>query len=530
MGKKVEHNKPKRLLCSKLIGYNFVIMQKINLSTRPTISFQQELRLELPLILGCREYQDQLLLLKRMNLILKKSGLEKLFIQLSLEHYEAELQKEGKSVEDWMRADHMQWSERALRCTLLRHLLGESFRGMSMRLAQCQLFRHFCNVEEFEVVRVPGKSTLQVYEQCLPQEKMKMILAQLTLALSDEEKAEEMGLEEALKMEIAYMDTTCLEANIHFPTDWILMRDGVRSLVTTITTIRKHGLKKRMPEPSSLISEINSLCMAMSAAGKAEKKKERKRILRMMKKVAKKVKEHAERYRTALDEEWATATPLSRKKTEFFLRRLDLIIGQLPEAIRQAHERIIGERQVPSNEKFLSLYENNLHTLNRGKAGAQVEFGNTLFIAEGANGYILSHELLKDYSPGDSKLFLNHFDKIKEAAGGKLKALGADRGFSTMRTKKLLAREKIYNGLCPKAPTELAQRLKEGNFKKMLKRRAQTEGRIGILKNVFLQETPRAKGFENRALQVTWAILTHNLWIIGRKAVWKEAELAPLAA
>lgn len=36
----------------------------------------------------------------------------------------------------------------------------------------------------------------------------------------------------------------------------------------------------------------------------------------------------------------------------------------------------------------------------------------------------------------------------------------------------------------------------------MLKRRAQTEGRIGILKNVFLQETPRAKGFENRALQV----------------------------
>jgi hypothetical protein len=81
------------------------------------------------------------------------------------------------------------------------------------------------------------------------------------------------------------------------------------------------------------------------------------------------------------------------------------IIGQLPEAIRQAHERIIGERQVPSNEKILSLFEPDLHTLNRGKAGAQVEFGNTLFIAEGANGYILSHELFKNYSPGDPKLF-----------------------------------------------------------------------------------------------------------------------------
>ena len=503
-------------------------MKKLDPPITPTVSFQQELRPVLPLILGCREYQDQVLLLKRTNLILKKSGLENLFVQLSLEHYQAELQKEGKVIEEWMRAERFQWSERALRCTILRHLLGESFRGMSMRLAECQMFRHFCHIKEFEVVRVPGKSTLQVYEQCLPQEKMKMILAQLTLALSDEEKAQEMELEEALKMEIAYMDTTCLEANIHFPTDWILMRDGVRSLVTTIRTIRKHGLKKRMPEPSSLISEINSLCMAMSAAGKAEKKKERKRILRMMKKVTKKVKEHAEGYRTALDEEWATATCLSRKKTEFFLRRLDLIIGQLPEAIRQAHERIIGERQVPSNEKILSLFEPDLHTLNRGKAGAKVEFGNTLFIAEGANGYILSHELLKDYSPGDAKLFFNHYDKIKEATAGNLKALGADRGFSTMRTKKFLASKKIYNGLCPKAPRELAERLKEGDFKKMLKRRAQTEGRIGILKNVFLQETPRAKGFKNRALQVTWAVLTHNLWIVARKAAWKEAELAPL--
>ena len=64
----------------------------------------------------------------------------------------------------------------------------------------------------------------------------------------------------------------------------------------------------------------------------------------------------------------------------------------------------------------------------------------------------------------------------------------------------------------------------------MLKRRAQTEGRIGILKNIFLQETPRAKGFENRALQVTWAVLAHNLLIAARKAAWKEAELAPLAA
>ena len=48
------------------------------------------------------------------------------------------------------------------------------------------------------------------------------------------------------------------------------------------------------------------------------------------------------------------------------------------------------------------------------------------------------------------------------------------------------------------------------------KRRAQTEWRIGILKNVFLQGVPRAKGFKNRELQVDWAVLAHNLWVAAR--------------
>ena len=49
------------------------------------------------------------------------------------------------------------------------------------------------------------------------------------------------------------------------------------------------------------------------------------------------------------------------------------------------------------------------------------------------------------------------------------------------------------------------------------RRRAQTEGRIGVLKNVFLQRgVPRAKGFANRELQAAWAVLSHNLWVVAR--------------
>lgn len=80
----------------------------------------------------------------------------------------------------------------------------------------------------------------------------------------------------------------------------------------------------------------------------------------------------------------------------------------------------------------------------------------------------------------------------------------------------------IGNGLCPRNVNELAEKLNnEEGFRKGLKRRAATEGRIGIFKNVFLGRPLLAKGFGHRQLAVGWAVLTHNLWVVARMA---EAE------
>ena len=48
------------------------------------------------------------------------------------------------------------------------------------------------------------------------------------------------------------------------------------------------------------------------------------------------------------------------------------------------------------------------------------------------------------------------------------------------------------------------------------RRRSQTEGRIGILKNDFLGRPLRAKGYAHRALGVVWSVLAHNLWVLAR--------------
>ena len=55
-------------------------------------------------------------------------------------------------------------------------------------------------------------------------------------------------------------------------------------------------------------------------------------------------------------------------------------------------------------------------------------------------------------------------------------------------------------------------------------RRAQTEGRVGIIKNGFLDAgKPRAKGFAHRQIAVQWAVLSHNLRVLARMRQHEQA-------
>ena len=75
--------------------------------------------------------------------------------------------------------------------------------------------------------------------------------------------------------------------------------------------------------------------------------------------------------------------------------RMENVLGQIAQIIRQAHERIIGGRQLPNKDKILSLYDPDLQVIKRGKAGAEVEFGNNLWLGESSDGFIVDYLLEK---------------------------------------------------------------------------------------------------------------------------------------
>jgi hypothetical protein len=405
-------------------------------------------------------------------------------------------------------------SRRALRCTILRTLLQEDYRGFSCALAGSPLYQWFCLVDALDEVRVPSKSELQRFAHWLEAAQMSQMIERLLLAGMN--PAGPLDLKEPVNLEEYFVDTTAIKANVHFPVDWVLLRDATRTLMKAVTLIRREGLKTRMEPPSEFLRRITRLCIEMThSRRKPESRKERKRILRAMKKLVKVVGRHARKHRDLLDREWEK-TDWSRREAEQVLRRMDQVLELLPRAQKQAHERIIGERKVANAEKILSLYEPDIQVLVRGNAGAEVEFGNKLLLGENKQGIIFDYQLWRESAPADSSTLVESLERVVVGLNRKIGAVGGDRGFACKANSGGLAWAEIFDGLCPRSPAALKERMKEPRFVRMQRRRSQTEGRISILQRGFLGRSMRAKGFAHRESALAWGVLTHNLWILAR--------------
>lgn len=477
------------------------------------IPFELPLPLSLPTIEGNVDYREFRRQLLRIDSLLVQSALETQMIAADLQGWLAR----QKRVSAKAQQQHQSHARRALRCNIARLLLREDYRGFAARLADSPLLQFFCGLSEVDRVVVPSKSTLQRYSDWWPEAEVRPLIQKLLV--QGAQAPEQLGLAEPLDLENAFLDSTCLCANIHYPVDWVLLRDATRTLMGSVRLIRAQGLKHRMEEPETFISRINGLCIKMTQAwnrkDQSEGRRRRKQTLRQMDRLVGTVRHHARRYRELLDAHWER-THWTRPQAKQVLRRMDQILEQLPTARQQARQRILPGQLVPNEAKILSLYEADVQVIVRKKAGAEVEFGNTLFLAENPQGAIIDWELFAQSAPADAGLLPRSVARMQEAYAPGPKALGADRGFDSELNRFGLKEEKIFNAVCPRSPQQLRQRNRSWKFKRLQRRRAQTEGRIGILKNVFLGGRIRNKGFKHRELTVTWTVLVHNLWVLAR--------------
>ena len=500
----------------------FLSSQQRKVSHVNSLTFQPELRPALPCVFASKDYREFRAILIEMDRILSVSGLENRFIVRQIKR----LDQDNKSPLSFRRTQrHARTFRLALRYGILLAITDTSFRKLSRQVADSILFQWFTHTSFVDGVRPVSKSSLERFEKIFPENELTSLIHDLTCAAGDKVIADQLLYREtALRFDKIFADSTCVKANIHHPVDWILLRDATRTLAGAIAHIRKSGLRHRIGSPEKFITEMNKLCIEMThTRKKKDGKKARKFIFRRMKRLMKTVERHALNYSVLLEKHW-TETDWSELETQVVLDRIQNILVQLPQAIHQAHERIISERRVPNSEKILNLYESDIHVLVRGKADAETEFGNGLYLAEQADGLIVDWKFIQGQPPSDSKLVSTSIERITQTYG-KPESYTGDRGFDSANTRTDLEELEIINAICPRSVPMLREKLEDESFCRLQTRRGSTEGRIGLFKNAYLGRPLRSKGFAHRKTRVEWCILGHNLWKLATMAAQKREEI-----
>lgn len=276
------------------------------------ISLQLEFRPEIPNVYGTLDYREFCDVLIKIDEILIRSGFEHKLATGALKRYviknklnAAKFYNSKEALFYYKKLKH------ALRCNIARHLTGEAYRSFSLRLADSELLQWFTSISAFGCRKAISKSSLERYEKLFDEWLIAEEIRKWLADLSDTKKATASGLHQPIGYEKIFSDSTCIKANIHFPTDWVLLRDGARSLLLAIKTIRSQGLKHRMVEPQLLLKQMNKLCMSMTLTRrKVNSKKQRKVILRKMKKLSLCIAKHGKRYCDLLAANWEVLPPV----------------------------------------------------------------------------------------------------------------------------------------------------------------------------------------------------------------------------
>ncbi len=283
------------------------------------IAIQCLLRPALTVVARCLDYDNFRATIERIDRLLIDSEVESQGVDLALER--------GQPMSVKARQKRANFALKALRMETLRYLLGGiSFRHLSRALGSSDLLADFCRVRHIDGIRGISKSTLERASKFFSEEQLRALHRTLTEVVGDADLARQVvGLDKPIDTTICLIDGTCLEVNIHWPTDWVLLKDVAGTLLKAIRLIReKAGLRHRMPiEPEPLARQMNRLCIQMThSRRRKDSARQRKGILRQMKKLLKRIGEHARSHRELLQACWEQSD-YSEKQVQQILTRME---------------------------------------------------------------------------------------------------------------------------------------------------------------------------------------------------------------
>jgi len=336
-------------------------------------------------------------------------------------------------------------------------------------------------------------------------------------------------------------DTTVVPADVAYPTDSGLLAKAIRRIAVTGRRIQAAGgasrtrVRDRSRAAGKRAHGIAAKLRMRSAQGKDEAHAVVKRITGELADLAERAATDAERLlsnaRRALRRAQAKAealaaagvhdAPAGRRRGR--LRRAVNDLTALLEATRQVaaqtRQRVAGITPAGATRR-VSLHERDARPIAKGRLGKPVEFGYKAQVVDNDDGVVLDHKL-EQGNPPDAPQLTPAVERVKRRTGRMPKTVTADRGYGEKSVEDDLRGAGVRHVVIPrKGKPGKARQAEERRpaFRKTIKWRTGSEGRISSLKRGYGWDRTRLDGTEGARIWTGQAVLAHNLVKIGALA------------
>ncbi len=272
--------------------------------------------------------------------------------------------------------------DRLLRCVVLKHLKGWSFRGLEEELRANLLYRRFTRFYEDPI---PDHTVFSRLFALLGTEGPAALHAQVVT------RARALGM---ARGHCLRTDTTAVETNIHHPSDSSLLADCLRVLSRSLKKIRAdccEGGWRAVDHARATkyrLLEIARAARLLNEAGQQRLKKSYGRLLR----VTRGVTSQAGAVLAGLSRGELRARPDAVSRVRRQQSSLHHYLPLVERVIAQTQARVF-EAQSHYPEKVLSLFEPHSVVIRKGKPHKPNEFGRLVRIDEVENGIVSGYEV-----------------------------------------------------------------------------------------------------------------------------------------
>ena len=399
--------------------------------------------------------------------------------------------------------------DRLLRCGVMKHLKGWSFRDLERELRSNLVYRRFTR---FDAEATPDFTTFsRTFALLSPQITEQIHQRVVNLA-------REQGVAQGRKLR---SDTTVVESNVHYPTDSSLLGDGIRVLSRSLERIA---------------AECKNGALEVGYHGRAVKH----RLLEISRAAKCLTEANQQRMRDSYQKLGGLTRGVVRQACEVVQRgskgrlkvvgkflRVEAQIGQLrhflplvEKVMTQTKERVWGGN-CHVEGKVLSLFEPHSEVIRKGKAHKPNEFGRLVRIDEVENGIVSGYQVLPG-NPDDTTAWMPALEQHQACFGRAPQMATADRGFFSAQNEREAQELGVKKVALPARGRLTAKRAKRW-FRRALRWRAGCEATISTLKHPFSMWRATYKGAPGFQRYVGWCVITKNLFSIARYQVRRRS-------